>query len=144
MFTWCAKLSDGAELRQFEDHIWDLLMSNPDIPIPHGLNISTDSIPRDKVVQFTIFPIALTKRICPWFSQEGLCYNQFVDPDKEDLLAYWLVDDYIIGGPGVSHIARQVLGVRDRETGKRNLTVVSPTGVIWGDLDKDDLSFEEE
>lgn len=144
MFTWVAKLDDGGEIRQFEDHIWDLIMSNPDIPVPSSIKLSTDVIPRDKVVQFTIFPIAMAKRSCPWFNQEGLCFNQFVDPAKEELLAYWLVDHHVVGGPGISYIARQVLGVRNRETGKRNLTVICPTGCIHSNLDNDDQSYEGE
>lgn len=144
MFIWEARLSDGGIIRQFEDHTWELLMSNSLMFPPTDLKLSTDIIPRDKVIQFTLFPTALTKASCPWFNQEGLCFNQFVDPLKEELLAYWLVDHHILGGPGTPHIVRQVLGVRNRETHERKLTVICPSGIVVESLPNDDQSYEGE
>lgn len=143
MFIWEAKLSDGSVIRQFEDHTWDLLLSNPTVAIPSHLRLSTDIIPRDKVVQFTLVPIALTKKYCPWFDQEGFVFSRPIDPEQEDLLAYWLVDDHVSEGPGIPQLARQVVGVLNRLTNKRELQIISPSGAVMT-ADNDNQSYEGE
>jgi len=143
MFVWEAELNDGSVMRQFEDHTFEILRTNPNaaVPIDSSLRISTRDIPRDKVVLFRILPIALTQELAPWFSQS---FEQKVDPIKEDLLAYFLIDKFVVGGPvGIPELARQVLGTLDRATGKKWIKVISPSGATK-ETEVEDQSYEGE
>lgn len=142
MFIWEAILDDGSVLRQFEDIAFERALTDPDFTLPAELRLSTDIIPRDKVVEFALFYTAKTRAVCPWFVGDCLC-RLYLHPEKQELLAYWLVDHHIQGGPGVSELVRQVVGWKHKETGKKKLVIISPSGAM-SESDTDDGSWEGE
>jgi hypothetical protein len=144
MFMWEAELDDGGILRQFEEIPFQRALTDPNFVLPADIRLSTDIIPRDKVVRFSLRPTALTKRFCPWFAQADYTMTENVDPKNEDLIAKWLVDHHIQGAFGQMEIARQVVGKKLRASPfSQFLRVLSPSGAIFAG-DREDQSYEGE
>lgn len=137
IFMWEAVLGDGSVLRQFDDFAFQRALIDDEFVPPDNIRLSTDIIPRDKVVEFRLLPIAMTRKLTQHFQQPIVLK---LDPEKYSLIARWLVDHDVRSG---RKVYRHVIGFTPRDGGLDELTVISPSGKIV-QTSTEDLSYEGE
>jgi hypothetical protein len=138
MFIWEAVDNEGTIYRQFDDIVFKRALSDPDYIVPEHLRATVDSLPKDKVVRFVLWPTALTKKV-----HAGRFNFAHVDIDLskgERFISYWLTDQVIFPVPRV--LRRTVIG-KIFPDGRKTLCVISPSGATLL-CDNDNQSYEGE
>jgi hypothetical protein len=136
MFLWEAKYDSGETVRQFEEVVFTRAITDYSYVPPEETRISVDSLDKSKIVQFSLYPTAITRILAPWFSQP-IVVN--IHPESgERLVNFWVVDEQ--HNPD-RKLYRTVVGI---ETGdSKILTVICPSGKIVV-TKNEDLSYEGE
>lgn len=136
MFVWEAEYDDGRVVRQFDDVNFLRAMTDADFVPPEDLRLSVDTLEKEHVSQFTLLPIAMTRKRTPWFQQPiGVLLDL---PRGDRFVNYWLTD--FTPRTGYT-IRRNVVGIQ--RNGATLLTIISPSGRI-SVCSNDNHSFEGE
>jgi len=94
---------------------------------PEALRISVDTLERELVSQFILYPIAMVRKRCPWFQRPIVTVLR---PDKgKFFLNHWLTD-YV---PKTGYrLRRHVVGLRQVCGSEEihSMVVISPDGQI--------------
>jgi hypothetical protein len=136
MFVWEARYDDDRIVRQFDDVNWSRAMADADFVPSEDLRLSVDALEKEHVSQFTLFPIAMTRKRIPWFQQSLEVHLDL--PRGDRFVSYWLTD-YT---PRTGYTMRRtVIGIE--RDGIKLLTVISPSGKI-SVCSTDNISFEGE
>lgn len=137
LFIWEAKYDTGELVRQFDEVVFTRALTDENYMPPDDTRISVDSLDKSKVVQFSLYPVAMTRKLAPWFSQPVVVNLQ---PSKgEKLVNFWVVDEQF--NPR-RKMYRTVVGIEVCGENKI-LTVICPSGKIVVTR-SEDLSFEGE
>jgi hypothetical protein len=123
MFMWEARYDDGRVVRQFDDVNFTRAMTDADFVPPESLRLSVDSLEKEHVSQFTLYPIAMTRSKSTWFQQPIDVYLDLKQGDR--FISSWLTDY----SPKAGYVLRRsVIGIE--RNGTRLLTIISPSGRI--------------
>jgi hypothetical protein len=136
MFVWEAKYDDGRVVRQFDDVNFTRAMTDVDFVPPEDLRLSVDSLEKEHVSQFTLYPIAMARSRAPWFQQPIEVQLDLKHGDR--FVSFWLTDY----SPKTGYIIRRsVIGIE--KDGIKHLIVISPSGRLTI-CSHDNYSFEGE
>lgn len=140
MFTWEAVYSDGKIVRQFPEIEFNQAINNRDYTPPDEARVSVNTLDKNAVVKFNLYPSAVTRQHAPWFQRPVTV--QLRPWKGEYFLNYWLTDRTPATG---YELRRHVVGMRKVVEGVefRSLTVISPSGKITICAD-DNVSYEGE
>ena len=139
-FIWEARYNDGRVVRQFGEIEFHRAMTDETYVPPESLRISVDSLDRERVSQFILWPIALTRKHCPWFQRPIVAV---LKPEQgKFFLNHWLTDYTPKTG---YRLRRHVIGIRQVVGSEEihSLVVVSPDGQITIAPDEN-ISYEGE
>ena len=142
LFAWEATYKDRKIVRQFEDVAFTRAMTDEEYIPSDAPMLSVDALDKEQVVQFSLAPLAFTRKHCSWFQKPIIVQAR---PDKGEFFkAYWLTDQTPRTGYA---LRRHVVGIRhlskDATEELHVLTVISPSGQITI-CASDDFSFEGE
>lgn len=141
-FTWEALYQDGTTIRQFDDINFIRALQDEDFVPPQDQIVSTDRLDKKQVVEFLLYPIAFTRKRCPWYEN---VYRVILRPEQgERIICKWLTDFEPNSG---YKVRRHVLGIAhvDAEENPTNkvFLVLSPSGAVTITA-SEDVSFEGE
>jgi len=123
LFTWKAVLRSGLEVAQFQFIEFLRALKDEQYVPPIGERISASELPKEEVSAFVLFPIAMTRKYCPWFQKPIVVTLDLEAGDR--FIAHWLVDHT----PKTDYkIHRHVVGIE--RDGVKFSTVISPSGLI--------------
>ncbi len=141
LFAWEATYRTGETVRQYDDVTFVRAMTDDQFVMPEATRISVDSLNKAEIVQFGLYPTALTRRVAPWFSQPFIIKPQLTL--GEQFVQYWLVDEQMNSQTRARvKFYRHVLGIQMKD-GNKVLTVICPSGKVIVTSD-DNTSYEGE
>ena len=125
LFAWRALYDDGNPIYQFEEHIMLHMMNDGDFIPDISLALSTNHLDRERVCLFSLLPNAFAKIHTPWFNAPMDCFVHLNEGER--IIANWLTDVSPTSG---IRISRSVVGIEDIKTGRKFMTVISPSGKV--------------
>ena len=136
-FTWEGCYQDGTIFRQYDDVTFlRALRDSQFVPSVDQIT-STEILDKARVVEYNLYPIAFTRKFCPWYQSP---YRLVIHPEKgERLVACWLTDFRREDG---FRVRRHLAGIK-YEDGRKLLLILSPSGsmVLAG---TENISFDGE
>ena len=136
MFTWSALYADRSLHLQYPEVFFYRTLTDSEFVPPTSEIVSVDRLDKEQVVEFTLYPIAITRKICPYFSRD---IRTVINLQKGERLQTNWCTDYNANSQEL--LRRQVVGIRRGDN--LVLTVFSPTGGITI-ATTEDVSFDGE
>jgi hypothetical protein len=138
MFVWEAEDTEGYVYRQFDDITFHRALHDPDYIVPEDLRASVDSLSKDKIVRFSLWPTALTRKV--HIGKFDLAHVDIDLSKGERFISYWLTDQIVFPVPKI--VRKTVIG-KIFQDGTKQLLVISPSGATLL-CNNDNQSYEGE
>jgi hypothetical protein len=130
LFVWRAVLRSGLEVNQFQPIELSRALSDEQYVPPGELRISSSELPKEEVESFSLYPIAVTRKYCPWFQKPIVVKLDLEAGDR--FISHWLVTHtlgyHTAAGVMDFRLRRHVVGIE--RDGVYFSTVISPSGLI--------------